>query len=306
MYDSQQPSLRLAMLWRLECPICFELMKDAVVTSCGHSFCSACAEANCCPGKSCPSCRRAVSLLIPNYFVRELVADVADTVDDASPVQVAIPAIPDFGQSGAGLQWLDSLGFSADVAALALRQAGYDAEEAVELALQLQAGRPPQRRLSAGTAASDMSQGSDLPGLGMRRRQSRPVLYRLSPRGLRLRGSRHTSPSTEARVPNPEAEHAPSASILPAIDGSLRGRRNSTCIVEVEDPIRPPSCGSLSPPPSSLATQPKSSHPGGRPASRRAPRVPRPPATQQSSTSSGRTAFNGRRSMTSSGKCSPC
>eukprot|EP00667_Euglena_gracilis_P030616 EG_transcript_42567 len=123
-------SVTQAMLWHLECPICFELMRDAVVTSCGHSFCHACATHNCPRGAPCPSCRTAVAAVIPNYFIRELIADVSDVVAHAPP-----PPAED--QPVSGLQWLDGLGFPPDIAVLAYRQANYNAERALELAIHL-------------------------------------------------------------------------------------------------------------------------------------------------------------------------
>ena len=59
-------------LAKLECPICTELMADCVVSTCGHSFCRACSTQL---KGVCANCRTTGVGFIPNYFVRELIAE---------------------------------------------------------------------------------------------------------------------------------------------------------------------------------------------------------------------------------------
>eukprot|EP00667_Euglena_gracilis_P020096 EG_transcript_21663 len=133
--------MTMAVLAHFECPICFELMQDAMVTGCGHSFCQACAVTNCTVGRRCPTCRAAVPSLVANYFIRELIADVSEAVATARPVGAQDVSL-------SGLELLDSMGFAPDIGPAALREANYDTEKAVEIALvmaEYRAGHPRPR-----------------------------------------------------------------------------------------------------------------------------------------------------------------
>ena len=113
--------MTMAILTHFECAICFELMKDAMVTSCGHSFCAACTAANCAPGSSCPTCRNNITLTVANYFIRELIADVSDAVVTSASTSNPSPA-PAVPVSLCGLELLDSMGFHPDLGPAALRE----------------------------------------------------------------------------------------------------------------------------------------------------------------------------------------
>jgi len=59
----------------LKCPICFELMRGAAQTSCGHSFCSPCLTSHLKRKDECPSCRKRVVSAQPSLLLRQLVDD---------------------------------------------------------------------------------------------------------------------------------------------------------------------------------------------------------------------------------------
>ncbi|CAM9391721.1 unnamed protein product [Choristocarpus tenellus] len=65
-----------AMFKDLSCPVCFEVVKDCVVTPCGHSFCRECASDAINRKRVCPVCQSAVeggeAALRKNFMVVEL------------------------------------------------------------------------------------------------------------------------------------------------------------------------------------------------------------------------------------------
>jgi len=57
------------------CPICFQTMEDAFLTSCcGHSFCYACISTHLSNRSNCPSCSRYLTAdqLIPNFLLSKV------------------------------------------------------------------------------------------------------------------------------------------------------------------------------------------------------------------------------------------
>ncbi|XP_073964396.1 E3 ubiquitin-protein ligase COP1-like [Choristoneura fumiferana] len=61
----------------LLCPVCFELIDEAYVTRCGHSFCYACIAKSVEQHRRCPKCGAAVATrehMFPNFMLNELVA----------------------------------------------------------------------------------------------------------------------------------------------------------------------------------------------------------------------------------------
>lgn len=61
----------------LLCPVCFELIDEAYVTRCGHSFCYACIAKSVELHRRCPKCGAALAgrdHYFPNFLLNELVA----------------------------------------------------------------------------------------------------------------------------------------------------------------------------------------------------------------------------------------
>jgi E3 ubiquitin-protein ligase RFWD2 len=58
----------------LLCPICFQAMGDAFLSSCGHSFCYICITTHLNHKSSCPSCARYLTTeqLIPNFLLTKV------------------------------------------------------------------------------------------------------------------------------------------------------------------------------------------------------------------------------------------
>jgi len=56
------------------CPICFQTMEDAFLTSCGHSFCYTCITTHLNNRRNCPSCARYLTAeqLIPNFLLMKV------------------------------------------------------------------------------------------------------------------------------------------------------------------------------------------------------------------------------------------
>ena len=56
------------------CPICFQAMEDAFLTSCGHSFCYTCITTHLNSKNNCPSCARYLTTeqLIPNFLLTKV------------------------------------------------------------------------------------------------------------------------------------------------------------------------------------------------------------------------------------------
>ncbi|KAL0808742.1 hypothetical protein ABMA28_013170 [Loxostege sticticalis] len=64
----------------LLCPVCFELIEEAYVTRCGHSFCYACIGKSVELHRRCPKCGAALASrehIFPNFLLNELVSDAA-------------------------------------------------------------------------------------------------------------------------------------------------------------------------------------------------------------------------------------
>ncbi|XP_063836729.1 E3 ubiquitin-protein ligase COP1 [Ostrinia nubilalis] len=61
----------------LLCPVCFELIEEAYVTRCGHSFCFACVGKAVELHRRCPKCGAALASrdhIFPNFLLNELVS----------------------------------------------------------------------------------------------------------------------------------------------------------------------------------------------------------------------------------------
>ncbi|KAG0576922.1 hypothetical protein KC19_5G118200 [Ceratodon purpureus] len=73
------------------CPICFQTMQDAFLTSCGHSFCYACITTHLSNRSNCPSCARYLTAdqLIPNFLLTKLMkkATASQLLGQSSPVE---------------------------------------------------------------------------------------------------------------------------------------------------------------------------------------------------------------------------
>ncbi|KAJ3430632.1 e3 ubiquitin-protein ligase [Anaeramoeba flamelloides] len=57
----------------LKCSICSSLMKHAIVTNCGHSFCANCILEHSEKSKKCPMCRSKIFDLHPSFLLRNLI-----------------------------------------------------------------------------------------------------------------------------------------------------------------------------------------------------------------------------------------
>lgn len=59
----------------LRCPICFELIFEATITRCGHTFCHKCIQKSIEINKKCPKCNQILTTeqLFPNYLLNELI-----------------------------------------------------------------------------------------------------------------------------------------------------------------------------------------------------------------------------------------
>lgn len=65
------------------CPICFQTMQDAFLTSCcGHSFCHSCISTHLSNKSNCPSCARYLTAdqLIPNFLLSMVSLTPSSTV----------------------------------------------------------------------------------------------------------------------------------------------------------------------------------------------------------------------------------
>jgi len=56
------------------CPICFELISEAYVSRCGHSFCSKCLQRTVESHRRCPKCQLSLQPadIFPNYTCKEI------------------------------------------------------------------------------------------------------------------------------------------------------------------------------------------------------------------------------------------
>jgi len=59
----------------MRCNICKEIMRDAMIASCGHSFCAICVHTAKTSSNQCPECRVGdITRLTKNWFAREVIA----------------------------------------------------------------------------------------------------------------------------------------------------------------------------------------------------------------------------------------
>lgn len=54
-------------------PICFDMMEEAHVTKCGHTYCFQCITQSLERKKSCPKCSSPVDAVFPNFLLNELI-----------------------------------------------------------------------------------------------------------------------------------------------------------------------------------------------------------------------------------------
>lgn len=75
----------------LMCPICMQMIKDAFLTACGHSFCYMCIITHLRNKSDCPCCGRHLTnnQLYPNFLLDKLLkkASVRQVSRNASPVE---------------------------------------------------------------------------------------------------------------------------------------------------------------------------------------------------------------------------
>eukprot|EP00850_Spirogloea_muscicola_P011705 SM000073S21481 [mRNA] locus=s73:590196:595272:+ [translate_table: standard] len=73
------------------CPICMQTIKDAFVTSCGHSFCYSCITTHLSNKRNCPCCAQYLTneQLFPNFLLNKLLrkANGSYLVSNASPTE---------------------------------------------------------------------------------------------------------------------------------------------------------------------------------------------------------------------------
>lgn len=77
------------------CPICFELIEEAYITKCGHTFCHRCISKSLEGSGRCPKCSFALSgqdHIFPNFILNELV----------SKYKIRIKSVGDLGSGGGG------------------------------------------------------------------------------------------------------------------------------------------------------------------------------------------------------------
>lgn len=58
------------------CPVCFELISEATITRCGHTYCSKCIQKSIEINKKCPKCNQSLTSdqTFPNYLLNELIS----------------------------------------------------------------------------------------------------------------------------------------------------------------------------------------------------------------------------------------
>lgn len=68
------PALAAAEEKDLLCPICMQIIKDAFLTSCGHSFCYMCIVTHLHNKSDCPCCAHFLtpSQLFPNFLLNKV------------------------------------------------------------------------------------------------------------------------------------------------------------------------------------------------------------------------------------------
>lgn len=71
------------------CPICMQIMRDAFLTSCGHSFCYSCITTHLANKRNCPCCAHFLTQdqLFPNFLLNKLLkkAAASQLASNASP-----------------------------------------------------------------------------------------------------------------------------------------------------------------------------------------------------------------------------
>src|SRR5262245_41853474 len=78
----------------LECPICLDPMRNAVMTNCGHSYCEKCIEEWRSKKNSCPFCGRIITSLTPNFVGRSPVDTAASKTHVVASLLLAPSAVP--------------------------------------------------------------------------------------------------------------------------------------------------------------------------------------------------------------------
>ncbi|CAI9286620.1 unnamed protein product [Lactuca saligna] len=73
------------------CPICMQIIKDAFLTSCGHSFCYMCIITHLDNKNDCPSCASSLTTnqLFPNFLLNKLLkkTSASQASKTASPLE---------------------------------------------------------------------------------------------------------------------------------------------------------------------------------------------------------------------------
>ncbi|KAK8517265.1 hypothetical protein V6N11_044634 [Hibiscus sabdariffa] len=83
------------------CPICMQIMKDAFMTACGHSFCYMCILTHLRNKSDCPCCSRYLTndRIFPNFLLNKLLkkTHARQLARTASPVEQLRQAIQQTG-----------------------------------------------------------------------------------------------------------------------------------------------------------------------------------------------------------------
>lgn len=76
MNKEQIPSKQSNLLPHFSCPICFELINEATITRCGHTYCSKCIQKSIEINKKCPKCNQSLTTeqTFPNFLLNELIS----------------------------------------------------------------------------------------------------------------------------------------------------------------------------------------------------------------------------------------
>lgn len=58
------------------CPVCFEIISEATITRCGHTYCSKCIQKSIEINKKCPKCNQSLTIdqTFPNFLLNELIS----------------------------------------------------------------------------------------------------------------------------------------------------------------------------------------------------------------------------------------
>eukprot|EP00741_Cyanophora_paradoxa_P005192 tig00000852_g5032.t1 len=96
----------------LQCPICFQLLTDAFITSCGHSYCFSCISRHLSQRSDCPTCGRAPLTkdnVFPNFALNKLLAKATSAKKRAAGSAVALLQEQILSQKTWSLSDLDAL-----------------------------------------------------------------------------------------------------------------------------------------------------------------------------------------------------